>query len=87
MLNSKAFAQAVAVVTGIVFVVCRLLTALVPQFVFTIGQSWFHTINLSSVVAGTSMTFSMFIVGLVSSVVLSWLVGYGVAELYNRWEK
>jgi len=60
---------------------------MVPQFVFTVGQSWFHTINLGSVVAGSSMTIGMFLVGLVSSVVFSWLVGYGVAELYNKFSK
>lgn len=87
MLNSQAFAQAVAIVTGAVFVICRLLSAITPQFIFTVGQSWFHTINLGSVAASSGMTVSAFILGLASSVVVSWLMAYAVAELYNRFTK
>lgn len=87
MLKSQPFANAVAVVVGVGYVLCRIVAALAPQFLFRISQSWFHTINLDSSLATRSMSFSMFLLGLISSVALSWVAAYAVAELYNRLAK
>ena len=87
MLKPQPFAHAVASVTGAAYVLCRVLAAVAPQFLFTIGQSWLHTINLEAVRATQSMSLSAFVLGLVSSVVLSWIAAYAVATLYNRWAK
>lgn len=86
MVKAKILANAVAVVTGVVFGLCRLLAAVAPNLLFNIGQSWWHTLNLSSLKATSSMTLGLFLVGLISSVVFAWLITYAVAELYNRWE-
>lgn len=87
MVNSKVLANSVGTVTGVVFVVCRLIAAIAPNFLFNIGQSWFHTVNLEADKVGASMTVGMFVLGLVSSVVVAWVVAYAIAELYNRWAK
>lgn len=87
MINSQVLANAVAVVTGAVYIVCRVLAAVAPNLVFAVGQSWFHTINLSSMRAAAPMALGVFLLGLVSSVAVVWLVAYATAELYNRWAK
>lgn len=87
MINEKTLARSVATVIGAGYIICRLLAGIAPQFLFNIGQSWFHTINLSSIQATTSMSLSMFLFGLVSSIVVAWVSAYAIALLYNRWEK
>ena len=87
MINTKVLANSVATVVGVGYVLCRLIAAVAPSFLFTIGQSWFHTINLGSTPVATSMSLGMFVLGLVSSVIVAWAAAYAVAELYNRWEK
>lgn len=87
MLKSQPFANAVAIVVGVAYVLCRIVAALAPQFLFRIAQSWFHAINLDSSLATGSMSLGMFLLGLISSVALSWVAAYAVAELYNRWAK
>ena len=87
MIHTKILANSVAAVVGVGYVLCRLIAGIAPNFLFTIGQSWFHTINLGSTPAVTSMSFSMFVLGLVSSVIVGWVAAYATAELYNRWEK
>ena len=87
MIKSTVLAHSVATVVGIGYVICRLIAGVAPDLLFTISQSWFHTINLDSDQAMTSMTFGMFLIGLISSVVVGWAAAYATAELYNRWEK
>ena len=72
---------------GAVYVICRLLAVAAPNLLFSVGQSWFHTVNLESVRAACPMPTGTFILGLATSVVFSWVAAYAVAELYNRWEK
>lgn len=87
MIHATVLANSVATVTGVGYVLCRLIAGIAPQFLFGIGQSWFHTINLSSTPVATSMSLGMFVLGLVSSVVVAWVAAYATGELYNRWEK
>ena len=46
MVNSSVLAHAVATVVGVGYVLCRLIAAVAPQVLFSVGQSWFHTVNL-----------------------------------------
>ena len=87
MLRSNVLANAVATVVGVGYVLCRLIAAVAPQFLFDVGQSWFHTLNLEPVRATRSMSMGMFVLGLVTSVVVSWVAAYATAELYQRWAK
>lgn len=87
MIQSTVLAKAVATVAGAVYILCRLLAAATPNLLFSVGQSWFHTINLESVRAARPMPMGTFILGLVTSVVFSGVAAYAVAELYNKWEK
>lgn len=87
MMKSNVLANSVAVVTGVSYILCRLIAIVAPNLLFSIGQSWIHTVNLESVQATTSMSMGTFVLGLVSSVVVAWVAAYAVAQLYNKWEK
>jgi serine protease Do len=83
--KAAVLANAVATVVAVGYVLCRLIAAVAPRLLFNIGQSWFHTLNLEPIRAPGSMSVAMFILGLVSSVLVSWLGAYATGELYRRW--
>lgn len=87
MLNSKAFANAFTMVGVGVYVVCRVLSLVAPDLLFSIGRSWFHTFNLDSVRADMPMDLGIFIFGGVTLAALLWVTTYIGAELYNSWAK
>ncbi len=81
--DPTATANAAGVTTAVVFVACRLLVGIFPDFMFAVGQSWLHGIQLTQM--GTwNIPASTFILGLVSSTVFAWLVGYLFAVVYNK---
>ncbi|HEU5320816.1 MAG TPA: DUF5676 family membrane protein [Methylomirabilota bacterium] len=87
MVDTQALANAVATVVGVTYIVCRVVSAVAPQAVFAIGQSWFHTVSLEPVRATGSMSTGAFVLGLVTSVVVSWVLTYATAALYARWAR
>jgi hypothetical protein len=78
-------ANAVATVVAVGYVLCRLVAGVAPELLFSIGQSWFHTLDLEPVRAAGSLPAAMVILGLVTSVVVSRVGAYATAELYRRW--
>lgn len=74
-------ANAVAVTTTIVFVACRILVGLFPELSFAVAQSWFHGIALSQLETW-NLTVSSFVLGLVSSAITAWVIGYLFAYIY-----
>ncbi len=87
MLNAKAFANAVTVVTVIFYVVCALLSFVAPDLIFSITKSWMHTVNLESVKATFNLDLGSLLWGLVTIGGLTWVTTYGTVWLYNRWAK
>jgi hypothetical protein len=84
--NPTATANALAATTGIFFIVCRILVSLFPDLMFSIAQSWLHGIELTKL--GTwNLTLSTFLVGLISSIVTAWILGYVFANAYNYFNK
>lgn len=84
--NPVATANAVGVTTAIVFVVCRILVGLFPTISFAIAQSWFHGIELTKLETW-NLSFSGFLLGLVSSTITAWVVGFIFAKVYNSFAK
>ncbi|MEK7177989.1 MAG: DUF5676 family membrane protein [Patescibacteria group bacterium] len=84
--NPNVTANAVAVTTAIIYIVCRVGVSLFPDLSMTIAQSWFHGIQLTQI---SELNFSLgsFILGLVTLTVGTWLVGYLFANLYNYFAK
>ncbi len=87
MLNAKVFANAAAAVMGVWVLVCALLSYLAPDLLFSVAQSWMHTINLETVKSTFSPDLGLMIVGFVTAVGLTWITTFGVISLYNKWTK
>ena len=77
-----ALANALAVTTAIIYVLCRVGVRLFPEAFFSIAQSWFHGIQFSRLDPG-SLTMMSFILGLVSATIFAWLIGYFFASAYK----
>jgi uncharacterized membrane protein len=82
--NPMATANAAAATTAIVYILCRILVGISPNFMLEIARSWFHTAQLQARVLGG---VDVFIIGLVTSTVFAWLVGYLFAYFYNMFAK
>lgn len=82
-LNEKAFANASAVFTVVLYIVCGLFVAIFPSLTKTITQSWFHGIDLELVWSASPFPGN-FLLGLVSAAFGMWIAGWGFAWLYNR---
>lgn len=85
MIKSIVLANALATVVGAGYILCRLVAAVAPEFLFNVGQSWLHTVNLAPLRTTSPMPTGMFVLGLVTSVVVSWILTYATAKLYERW--
>ena len=83
--QSYAIPNALAVTTAIVYVVCRLLVGLFPDISF-IAESWFHGIELSKL-GNWNLTMSSFILGIISSAITAWIVGYIFIKVYGLLKK
>ena len=80
-----ATANATALTVGFIYVACAFLVAISPQLFRTVAESWFHGWNMSLLWTGTPR--GNFILGLVSAMAGSWIVGYIFAWTYNRFVK
>ena len=86
MKQSYAIPNALGVTTAIIFVVCRILVSLFPDASFAIAQSWFHGIELSKLSAW-NLTMSSFAIGLISSTITAWIVGYIFIKVHKLFVK
>lgn len=86
MLKEKALANTLAILTAGFYFGCRLLAGIAPDLLKTIGQSWFHSWDFSSL-SPKSVTLSEDVLGFVTVVGLSWLTGLIFAKIYNRLAK
>ena len=81
--DPMAAANAAGVTTAVVFVACRGLVGVFPDLMFTIAQSWLHGVALTRLNTW-AIAPSTFVLGLVSSTISAWLVGYLFALVYNK---
>lgn len=87
MLNAKAFANASTVVSLVLYVVCRVVSLVAPDFLFSIARSWFHTFSVDSLKGIAPMDLGTFLFGGISLAVLVWVTTYLTIILYNRLSK
>ena len=73
--HKTILANAFALTIGVTYLICRLLTMLVPGMFMQITKSWFHLIDLTRI-SGSDLGPGLFILGLLSSVISAWLFGY-----------
>mgnify|MGYP001589630869 CR=1 FL=1 len=86
MKQPNAIPNALAVTTVIIYVLCRVLVGLFPDISFAIAQSWFHGIEISKSGAW-NLTMSSFLLGLISSTITAWIVGYIFTKVYRSFVK
>ena len=84
--DPKATANASAVTVAIIYIVCRIGIALFPDLGMTIAQSWFHGIQLTQI-SELNLSLGSFVLGLTTSTIGAWLIGYLFAKLYNYFLK
>ena len=87
MLNAKAFANAAAAVMAVWIIACALLTYAAPDLLFTVAQSWTHSMNLEVVRSTFAPNAGSLLLGFVSAVGLTWVTTYSTIWLYNRWAR
>lgn len=87
MLKEVAFANAFTLVSLGVYVICRVLSLVAPDFLFNVGKSWFHTFSLESMRVVAPFDLGTFIFGAITLSVLVWVTTYTGASLYNKWAK
>lgn len=84
--QSYAIPNALAATTAIIFVLCRVLVSFFPDIFFAVAQSWFHGIELGKAGAW-NLTLGFFILGLISSTITAWIVGYLFIKVYRLFAK
>ncbi|HEV8601519.1 MAG TPA: DUF5676 family membrane protein [Patescibacteria group bacterium] len=85
MFHKRAFAKALATLTGITYIVLAVLQIVLPGlFKFLFNAQFF-----GADVAGNMPEFSFgyFVETLIAMVVVSWIIGYVWAWLYNRFSR
>lgn len=86
MLKEVPFANALAGVTAILYLVCAFLFALAPDLFRGIAQNWFHGYDLSTIPVAP-VTIGGVLVGLITVTVVTWIFGYLLAWGYNKLSK
>ena len=87
MLKEIPFANAFTIVGIGLYVGCRILALIVPDLLFFVGQSWFHTFSLNVVKEAAPFDVGTFLIGGITFGVLVWVTFYTGAYLYNRFAK
>lgn len=77
-----ATANAAAVTVGVVYIVCAVLIAFVPELSMAVAQSWFHGIDISKI-GSWNITVGSLLLGLITAAGAAWAVGFLFAYIYN----
>lgn len=87
MLKPVAFANAAAVVTAGVYLICAMLAYAAPNLLFTLAKPWFHLINLEVLRADKMAGPASVLIGLILIAAITWVTTYLTIDLYNRFAK
>jgi len=80
-LNRKALANAAAVTAAVLWVICSMLVAGLPQLMMSMTG---HMVHLDTQSFSWVMSIPGFLVGLVIWMVAAWATGWLIAVFYNR---
>jgi len=84
MLHSKPFAHAGALMMAGFYLFCVVLSYIAPDFLFSVAQSWVHSLNLEVLRDANPISLGSIVTGLLTSTVATWVVAYVFAETYNK---
>ncbi len=82
-ISSKKVAYSLALVAGIVYLVCAVLVAIAPTWTVNFFGALFHGIDISQI-ARTPVPLTTTILGLIEIVVLGYLVGWLFGAVYSK---
>ncbi len=85
-LDVKSFVLASALISGIVYIACALLSWISPEFILRAGNYLAHSVDLTKI-ARIDITLSSTIIGFVLTLILTCLVGSLFAWAYNKLTK
>ncbi|MEK7168553.1 MAG: DUF5676 family membrane protein [Patescibacteria group bacterium] len=83
MLNAKAFANATMIVAAVFYLICLLLSYVVPDLLFSIINSWIHSLNIESLQAEQTIFLTSAALGFFSITLFTWVTTYATIILYN----
>lgn len=87
MLSAKAFANAVAVVTAVFYLVCWVLSTVAPDLVIGIAKSWVHSLSLEVLKSASAISPETGLIGIITISALAWVTTYATIWLYNKLAK
>lgn len=85
-LHPLALANTMAITIIVSYLVCVLAILVAPNLSIVIMKSWFHGIDISKI-ASLNINWNSFLTGIISITLVSWLVGYFFAKVYNSFVK
>ncbi|KKS52074.1 MAG: hypothetical protein UV19_C0025G0002 [Parcubacteria group bacterium GW2011_GWA2_42_28] len=86
-LNSKAFGNALAVAAAVLYALCAVLAVALPGLLLGIYGPWFHRMDVSRMWMNTAPGLGSILWGMVTMTAVSWIFGYALAEIYNKFLK
>lgn len=84
--NPKATANALAVIAGVLYLICAVWTLISRNSYMGVMNTWVHGIELSALPA-KNLDFGTLLIGFVTFVLASWVTGYAFAYTYNYFAK
>ena len=81
-LNPKAAAFSLAIISGIIYLLCVIFFAIVPQGTLNFFRYIFHGIDIIKI-AGTTISLSSTAIGFVEIIIFSLICGWLFATVYN----
>mgnify|MGYP001616860821 CR=1 FL=1 len=81
-LNAKRVALSLAIVSGVISIICALLILIAPEFTVSLFGAIFHGIDISQITK--PITLGGAILGTVEIVILALIAGWLFASVYNK---
>lgn len=86
MHNPKATANALAVVGGVLYIICAAWTLISKESFMGLMGSWAHSIDVNALPQKTS-DFGALTIGFVTFTIVAWVTGFCFAHCYNYFAK
>ena len=81
--DPKATAHALAIVAGLLYVLCVLWIIISKGSYMGVMSTWFHGIDFNALPSATP-TLDAMTIGLITFIGFAWISGYFFAVIYNR---
>ena len=85
-LDGKIVAKTLAVVFGIIYILCVILFTVAAQGTLNLFSYMFHGVDITKI-AATSLSFGGALIGFIETIVLSYAIGWVFAVVYNKLQK